>query len=255
MESSKLILLAKKLGRSLKTMRPGDICHMIMTNTHYEPVRTRLSGNEVIILSFLIYGESRGVNAEILYEKIISNLFAFSIVEITDEYPDEECHYCYGDGKYDCRTCDGTGEVDCEECGGIGEDDEGNSCDECGGDGKFECNDCNGAGEESCDYCDGTGYIEKDGYVGITQEYYVSYDKNLFSTMELKDDESEVDSNLETKINNSSKTFMFDYGDGVTDMIDDSFGGGDKMFVGSKRDPKINNRGQKLIDVNFTSYA
>lgn len=96
----------------------------------------------------------------------IGNIFEYGY----DDYAEEECEYCKGDGiercdKCDgtgtitCDTCDGDGTVSCGECDGYGNDGEGGDCSECNGRGRLKCDDCD-EGSQTCDKCGGDGSHE-----------------------------------------------------------------------------------------------
>ena len=262
MEPNRLLLLSKKLHPSLRTKTPSVICQLILKDPHYEPIRNLLTGKQIIILSFLINGLNRTEDVSSLYEQIIGNMFVFSTVEVEDENPEEGCSSCGGDGSLRCDECNGHGEVECEECGGDGEiyssyEDGGGSCDTCQGGGRVECDQCFGEGHDECYECDGSGYQSKYGYVTITQDYYVSYDTKIYSLLETKDEESDMESEIDHKITKSSKTFIFDSTSGDTDNLPSEASNGDRIFVGlDKGDVEFGKGSNKLIDYNnLTNYT
>ena len=256
MEPNKLLLLAKKLHPSLRTKTPSVICQLILNDAHYEPIRNLLTGKQIIILSFLINGLNRTEDIDSLYKQIVGNMFVFSTVEVEDEDPEDGCQSCGGDGNYRCDECNGNGEVECEDCDGDGviyssdEDGEG-TCDTCQGGGRVECEQCDGEGSERCQECDGSGSVSKYGYVTITQDYYVSYDTKIYSLLETKDEESDMESEIDHKITKSSRTFIFDFTDGDTDKLPSEASNGDRIFVGlDKGDVDFGKGVNKLIDYN-----
>ena len=261
MEPNKLLLLSKKLHPSLRTKTPSVIFQLILNDAHYEPIRNLLTGKQIIVLSFLINGLNRTEDISGLYEQIIGNMFVFSTVEVEDGDPEEGCPSCGGDGKFRCDNCNGNGEVECDDCDGEGEiyssdEDGGGPCDTCQGGGRVDCNQCDGEGDETCQECDGSGNISKYGYVTITQDYYVSYDTKIYSLLETKEDEIDMDSEIDHKITKSSKTFIFDSTDGDTDNLPSEASNGDRLFVGlDKGDVEFGKGVNKLIDYNdLTNY-
>lgn len=256
MEPNKLLLLAKKLHPSLRTKTPSVICQLILNDPHYEPIRNLLTGKQIIILSFLINGLNRTEDIDSLYEQIIGNMFVFSTVEVEDGDPEVGCPSCGGDGNSRCDDCNANGEVECEDCDGEGEiyssdQDGGGSCNTCQGGGRVECEQCDGEGIKSCQECDGSGSISKYGYVTITQDYYVSYDTKIYSLLETKDVESDMESEIDHKITKSSRTFIFDFTDGDTDKLPSEASYGDRIFVGlDKGDVDFGKGANKLIDYN-----
>ena len=261
MEPNKLLLLSKKLHPSLRTKTPSVIFQLILNDAHYEPIRNLLTGKQIIVLSFLINGLNRTEDISSLYEQIIGNMFVFSTVEVNDDTPEDGCQSCGGKGKSHCKDCNGKGEVNCEDCDGDGEiyssdEDGGGPCDTCQGGGRVECEQCNGDQEETCNDCDGSGWVYKYGYVTITQDYYVSYDTKIYSLLETKDEESDMESEIDHKITKSSRTFIFDFTDGDTDKLPSEASNGDRLFVGlDKGDVEFGKGRNKLIDYNnLTNY-
>jgi len=256
MEPNRLLLLAKKLHPSLRTKTPSVISQLILKDIHYEPIRKLLTGKEIIILSFLINGLNRTEDINSLYEQIVSGMFVFSILEVDDEEPEYNCENCGGGGDVMCYKCDGTGDVDCSDCDGEGEiyssdDDGGGTCNTCQGGGNVECYECNGSGRDTCSECYGSGATSKYGYVTITQDFYVSYDPKIYSLLETKDEESEMDSEIDHKITKSSRTFIFDRLEGDTDKLPSEASNEDRIFVGiDKGDVEFGKGSDKLIDYN-----
>ena len=83
----------------------------------------------------------------------------------------------------------GDGEEGCYECGGDG-DMWGETCDECQGVGNVKCSSCDGKGWFRCDDCEGSGYVIKHDIVEVEEQFYISWDKSLFSTIEVMDEKN-----------------------------------------------------------------
>lgn len=115
-------------------------------------------------------------------KRILSVLILLSLVLALTPLPTQakilqQCHYCYGTGKYTCDNpdCGGKGYFTCPRCKGIGTEKE--KCANCNGTGK--CGHCNGTkfrlGEPDipCDACQGTGKCQGGPGVGpCTNGYY-----------------------------------------------------------------------------------
>jgi len=128
----------------------------------------------------------------------VGNYFEFG----EDDFAEEECENCGGEGYVNCDTCDGTGQVDCDDCNGngqvnceacdgSGEDDEGDECSDCRGNGEVDCEECDSSGKVtcgdcrgdstySCDDCNGRGYVQSDElkYYNTT---FITWDKDLIN--------------------------------------------------------------------------
>jgi hypothetical protein len=74
MDSNKLISLSKKLSPMLKGKPLSTICGLIMSETHYQPVKEVLSGEEILILTFLIKGQNQTNDTNLLYKQAISSM-------------------------------------------------------------------------------------------------------------------------------------------------------------------------------------
>ena len=236
MEVEKLILLSKKLNKILKTKPPRDIFNKIYNDSLYEPLKQMLTGEEIIILTFLTNGLNRTQEVNRLYEQIVSNLFVFSIIHVEDVDPYENCSSCGSDGLEYCSECNRRGEVDCEDCDGTGEYEDGEICDSCRGDGIVKCRDCGGDGDKTCQECDGTGEVSIDNQITITQNYYVSYDPNIYSALEIMEKESEIGSEFDTKIYRSSRTLILSSITGEAEIDDNRFSNGDRIFGDLEKD-------------------
>ena len=252
MDASKLISLSKKLSPKLRGKPLSTICGLIMSETHYQPVKEVLNGEEILILTFLIKGQNQTNDVDLLYKYISSNLFVFSLLEVTGDVVEDECGRCNGDGRTDCYTCDGSGQEDCSNCDGSGEDEDGGRCEYCDGDGQITCDNCGGDGIESCDYCDGSGYVVKEDYLPFRQDYYASLNTKLYSTLEIMDEEEEVPNNLLEKVADSKNTFLFNETDGSSDSL--PIEPNETMFVGVAKGNLRFTKGYNIEDRNLLSY-
>ena len=240
MEPYKLLLLAKKLHPGLRTRKPSTLCRLFLTDVHYQPINRLLSAKEMIVLSLLINGLNRNENITQLYEQILGNMFIFSTAEVEDENPEEGCTFCAGDGQITCRECNGSGNVDCEECDGEGQiydsdEDGGGTCQVCDGGGEMTCDECEGTGYEICFNCEGSGSVVMDGFMNVTQDFYVSYDSKIYSLLETKHEGDEMKPELDHIISKSSRTFVFNSHNGETNKMSEEVSNGDRIFVGLEK--------------------
>lgn len=192
----KLFKLTKAIAPRLnkESNRPfssGEIYGYLMKDVFLNQIISRLSASEIIYLTFLIYGYKRGNELQVVYDEILSNLFSFSIVYISDERPYTSCSYCGGDGQVQCDYCGGDNEVDCDICDGTGTDGEEN-CDNCDGTGKESCSQCS-SGYEECDVCDGSGEVEDESSNNVSQNEYFSIDSRLLRDLEMMDEFDELE--------------------------------------------------------------
>jgi len=211
MEKSKLLSLVKKLSIPYKNgLHPGNVLGTLRQNKFIKELfGSRISGEDLAYLCFLIPQEKKGRDISVAYDIMKSNLFAVSIATILEHDPNVECNSCEGAGQHGCESCmgdsyvtcddcDGTGEVMCDECDGSGEDEEGNACDECqgggqvschdcGGDGTVECNSCDGTGSDECYDCSGSGEIGTNDSIKLEYFFVLSWNskfRDLFDSME-----------------------------------------------------------------------
>lgn len=71
-----------------------------------------------------------------------------------EDYDDDNCRVCSGNGDVDCPNCRGGGEEICQSCDGDGQ----LPCNTCHGDCDIDCRKCNGTGDLNCEKCNGDGY-------------------------------------------------------------------------------------------------
>lgn len=190
MEKPKLIGIAKKLSKLGVNKTPQDIYFKLTKESGYNDFFNLLNPNDFIMLCFLI-GNSE-MDLDSLYDKIKSNLFVYSLIEVDNLEPYYTCDYCGGEGEINCEYCDGNGEVDCPNCHGDGETSDGEECGKCGGDGQIKCSECRD-GLETCSECDGLGEIQKEGYVTAVQHNYISYDSEILHKLELINEFDKID--------------------------------------------------------------
>lgn len=170
---------------------------------------SKLPPEDIIKLTIAIYSLKR--TGELKFaEKILENLFFFTLLEVSSEKHRESCNQCGGDGSETCDECGGSGKVhcynctngnvDCNECGGSGEveknEDEYETCSSCNGSGEetcdvcdgesdIECSDCYGDGQQTCDECGGTGDLESNENEW-EKKFICSWNQDLKNILELK---------------------------------------------------------------------
>ena len=252
---SKIINLSKKLYRSNRGLSPNDFYHTIRVNPHYQIIFDNLKPSEIAILCLIVGNMRDDSDVESLYNQIKGNIFVFSLVEITDDVSYHTCSYCGADGEVNCDNCNGNSEVDCPDCDGSGEREGGGSCSNCRGDGKVDCIECS-RGYITCEKCEGTGEEVDDNSKQITQEFYVSYDSNLFNYLEMKlDDMDEISQENYSKIIKSRKTIKTFSEDGSSSDFDD-YSSGDIIFVGLNKEEIdfLIQRGNFLNPMSIISY-
>ena len=204
-----------------------------------------INSEDIVMISFLL---PHGNNSEVmsnLYDTIKSSLFGFSVMEIDEEEPEEECTDCYGQGSDDCPDCGGSGNEDCSDCDGDGEDEEGETCSTCDGEGKMECSYCDSSGSVPCSTCDGDGHISQYGAYAVSQYFVVSYDKDLLDVLELKEQDDHIEIKLQT-----DKTLRLLKKDSV---INDgnSYEVGELYFIELTESPQLRPSGQGgRVDIN-----
>ena len=145
-----------------------------------------LTSQDFLKICFYTYSICLTKNSE-LGQKIIDNLSIIYLLEVEDfeEFEQQtcdncsgdgtvECSYCGGNGDYTCDTCEGSEVISCDDCEGKGTttDEDGNvePCENCNGegeiscpnctDGRETCMECSGRGYEDCNECDGNGTYE-----------------------------------------------------------------------------------------------
>jgi len=97
-----------------------------------------------------------------------------------DDFVNEDCDDCNGNGDVECDYCDGSGGISCGICDGDGEDDDGSTCSNCAGEGHVDCRECDGNGRETCRNCGGSGDVDssKLNYYNTT---FITWDKDLIN--------------------------------------------------------------------------
>lgn len=167
----------------------------------------------ILKLVFYIYS-LRKTNDYSLAPKMLDKVFLANFIVTENEFFEESCNQCGGNGTIPCEYCDGTGEVECNNCNGTGkelcpdcdgageiyssEEEGGSVCNTCQGGGEVECYACNGdtnvscqscggKGEQNCYNCDGSGEVQTE-YL-VYQIYTIcSWNKNLKDRCELRED-------------------------------------------------------------------
>jgi hypothetical protein len=245
MEKGKLLSLVKKLSIPYKNgLHPGNVLGTLRQNKFIKELfGSRISGEDLVYLCFLIPQEKKGRDISEAYDIMKSNLFGVSIATIVEHDPNVECPSCEGAGQNGCEDCmgdsyvtcdecDGSGEVMCDECDGSGEDSEGNACDECqgsgqvschdcGGDGHIECNSCDSTGSVDCHNCDGNGDIATNDSIKLEYLFVLSWNskfRDLFDSMEQP---KVISWETVTKLSDNSQSLVY-FTDEIVDEDDDN---------------------------------
>jgi hypothetical protein len=211
MEKSKLINICKKFNRSHSNLESPKLIYGKIKKD-YPMYFKALSAIDIVIFCFLTPYSNLNEDLNSLYDKIYYNLFTFSLINVHDIEPTDTCDYCVGEGYADCSQCMGDGEEGCHECGGDG-DNWGETCNECQGGGNLKCSSCDGMGAYKCTECDGNGYFIKDDTVEVEEQFYISWDKSLFSTIEVMDEKNYEDKLNDILIDNvelNNQSFIID---------------------------------------------
>ena len=270
----KILFLTKKLVDKNLNKTPNNLLHYLLTDKHYSNFKKILSPLDLVILCFLVPKYSSGTDMSQLYEKIIQNIFSFSIFSIDDDYVEQSCDDCGGDGYITCDWCGGSGEVDCDECDGngnktcdecdgSGQDDDGDECMECNGNGEVTCDTCGGRGQsdcdrcedgtESCDYCDGDGNIHDEENYPITQHFYISYNKKLYEKLELFEDNTELPSRFQVD-SSTPKVILLISKSSTIPSEDYSASKGDNIFVEMSKEPSLVYRTDYIDDNSIVDF-
>lgn len=225
MEKSKLIKFSLKLSNVFAGKNPRAIYNILTVLKINREIINALKPDDIIILCFMIPLIKNTKDYNSLYDKIVANLYTFSVFVINSIEDDIECQDCGGNGEYTCESCDGNGEIDNETY----------------------CYECNGDGDIICDRCDGRGYYEHEGYVSADLDEFVSIDPNLYSRLELLDEENYEEklsdelqdmimgSNDVIYLNTNTSTYDF-FNIGLVKKDDVFFNSLNKEVVFSKKD-------------------
>lgn len=230
----RLISISKKLYNTHKGTTSSNFFGILRTNPHFKILFDNFNPKEIAILCLLVGNMKETTDVYELYKDIIKNLFIFSIVLINDEEYFTTCNDCGGDGEVFCNNCGGDTKVDCEECDGFGEDSEGIDCRFCNN-GQTNCKYCSN-GFTLCEKCDGTGEELMNEHQEIVQEFFVSFDKNLYNFLETKVElMDEIQNSTYDKILKSKKTFISFESYGPTDEFN-NYQKDDYVFAGLSKD-------------------
>lgn len=177
--NEKLKKIALKLSKKHKSSTLYDIYPKLMTDVkNNNEYFSMYDEKDYIKIIFYIHSllETGGFEwgDGMVKNSWVGNYFEFA----EDDFLNEECDNCNGNGVIDCENCGGSGGISCGICDGDGEDDDGINCSNCGGDGNVDCDECGGDGKENCTQCDGSGDVEssKLNYYNTT---FVTWDKDL----------------------------------------------------------------------------
>jgi len=169
--NEKLKKIANKLYKKYKSLTVNDaytqFMYEVFTHKEYFNLYTP---EQLVKIPIYIYSKIE-TNGFELGDNMIKNAWIGNIFEYGfDDYANDHCEYCKGDGdercdKCDgtgtitCDTCDGDGTVSCGECDGYGNNDEGGDCSDCEGSGRLKCDDCD-EGSQTCNNCGGDGSVD-----------------------------------------------------------------------------------------------
>ena len=171
--------------------KPGVsfIVHNVLRSPYLKGLSSKLSANEIIKISYIVFYLFQGDSyEEAEFKSRPENLYLVSFVNLTDKTDrPEECDECVGQGYKDCDECDSGGEVECYQCDGTGQietSDGMEDCDECNGRGEHTCNYCDGEGRVDCDACDGDGEVKsEEEYFTRTVTNFIFADTNVFEKL------------------------------------------------------------------------
>ena len=161
-------------------------------------------------------------------ERVLPNLYLVSVFNYQeDDYHQQVCEECNGDGRLSCENCNGNGYVpcdncdgegtqECETCGGGGEVD-GEGCEDCGGDGDIDCpvcdnestiscSQCDGSGDSPCETCDETGEVTTE-FLNYNIYDYLIYDKAILRFLK---ERNELDKPIGSDLNFLDKVSFLD---------------------------------------------
>lgn len=260
MEPYKLAKLALKLGSKQKNKKPKHFYTYIVFDKLISDFFSNLSGEEITILCFMSSAVSMGSKPDELYQlyqNLKTNIFTFSIGEVIDDEPLEECDQCNGTGEVSCEYCDGTGRITCDDCDGEGvvENDEGEleTCYACGGDGDFDCNRCR-SGFVDCDNCHGYGEVAGQHHVSVDIREFVSYDSDIFHKLEIMEEETELDNYFLNEVFDSELTFEYNYKSIITDILPTGTQKDDLYFLRLESHPVINRNYRGELKSNVGNF-
>ena len=257
MDKLSLRQLSTKFGRIKKNKSPHFFFDFMVKDDTTSSFFTKFSINDIILLSFTTSAVSYGLEptrVDSLIDEIRNNIFTFTIGEVTDNNPQETCDNCGGDGETECGNCGGDGSLSCDDCGGDGkieDDEEYHTCDNCGGDGSLSCDECS-QGYVRCDNCDGLGEVDRNGYINLDFNEYVSYNLDIFNKLEIMDDNTHINHDVAIEIINSELTFMYRSYTQTSDEFPSDSETGDYFFIELKQNPGFRKIGKTLI--TSTSY-
>jgi len=99
MEKSRLISLSKKFSRSIpKLQEPGSVYSELINTKVYDDFLSILKGEDIALLCFLIPLAKTTEDLSPIYDKILTNLFTFTLIQIDVVEPEIVCPSCNGDG-------------------------------------------------------------------------------------------------------------------------------------------------------------
>jgi len=251
----KLINIASKIGKKIKTNDIREIYNILVTDAFFRPLCLSLGGNSTVKLVFLIKAFKDGRELREVMERLQTDLFTFSLIEVSNDAVEDTCGSCGGDGSYACHECGGSGDVECPDCDGSGDDEDG-VCQTCSGDGRVECDYCEGSGSEDCDDCYGSGSVDDDYAANVEVSEYVSIEKDIFNVVEMLDEFEDISFNNIIKGSNGY-TLVFRYFDSTSyqDAIVNEKGS--TLFYEFNAQPEFvvnNSRKYPILDSGLVSH-
>lgn len=201
----KLKKIALKLSKKYDYGTVEDVYKKFMRDVgNQKDYFSMYTPENLIKITFYIFSLMRTKGFE-LGDSMIKNCFVGNFFEFgKDDFAQDtceqcngngqvECESCGGSGEYSCSKCNGDGEIECDTCEGDGEDSDGDACETCRGSGEIDCDDCEGSGSETCDECrgngnetcgecDGNGEVESDKLIYYNQTFLV-WDKKLINIL------------------------------------------------------------------------
>ena len=193
----KLINIAAKIAKKFPSSNLTDIYVYFKGDKFLNQISKSFSPSDLVKLFFLIKAHKEGRELKETSDILSTDLFTFSIIDVSDDYSQITCDDCGGNGSVECYECDGRGKKDCDDCDGTGQDEENDTCNVCDGDGDIECDTCDGDGTSSCQTCDGDGDVRDSDYVDYQLRFYVSIEKEVFNNLELLSEGEEITQDTE----------------------------------------------------------
>lgn len=260
MEKSKLLPLITKIGKgNSKIKRPVEFYTKLTKEDIYTPIFNKLDALDIVLICFLSPLSDSVEDLGQLYDNVLSGLFTFSLIEVSEKNPTVSCPECGGTGFVDCGECDGHGEVYCPDCGGNGEDSDSNKCVRCSSWGKIGCDICSETGSVRCDNCDIMGGVVDYENSDVLVYTFVSWDVDLMNSLEVMEEQNyqeKVSMDFYNRIMYSEKTFILNIEEASVDFLSSTSENDDIFFISFNKEislvKSINNK--EIIDFNLPTF-